>query len=70
MKPVFEMKGGEGTEIKDMAMLCANCHRMIYRIRLWISDKKDLQKILNIADYSAVQGGEHRSNRRKTGLVL
>lgn len=30
-KPVTEMKAGETTRIKDIAMLCPNCHRMIHR---------------------------------------
>lgn len=31
MIPVSQLKEGETTKIEDMAMLCANCHRMVHR---------------------------------------
>lgn len=46
LKPVSEMKDNETTNIDDIVMLCPNCHRMIHRHRPWISDRKDIKKIL------------------------
>ena len=36
-KPVSELRAGESTKIVDLALVCANCHRMIHRRRPWIS---------------------------------
>lgn len=36
-KPVSEMQLGEETKVKDIAMVCANCHRMLHRRRPWLS---------------------------------
>ena len=30
-KPISEMKSGEKTKVQDIALLCANCHRMIHK---------------------------------------
>ncbi|WP_292959675.1 HNH endonuclease [Novosphingobium sp. UBA1939] len=30
-KPVFQMKPGEKTKLDDLALVCANCHRMLHR---------------------------------------
>lgn len=46
MKPVSSMKDGDVTKIEDLAMLCANCHRMVHRIRPWISDRTKLKEIV------------------------
>ena len=35
--PVSELKEGKGTKLKDIALLCANCHRMVHRRRPWLS---------------------------------
>jgi 5-methylcytosine-specific restriction enzyme A len=35
VKPVSQLKPNETTKIKDLAILCANCHRMIHRERPW-----------------------------------
>lgn len=32
-KPVHKMTSGETTSLSDLAVLCANCHRMIHRQR-------------------------------------
>lgn len=48
IKPVSEMQDGDKSRVEDMVMLCSNCHRMIHRIRPWISDRKDLKKIVQI----------------------
>jgi len=36
-KPVSEMQSGEETKVEDIAMVCANCHRMLHRRRPWLS---------------------------------
>lgn len=36
-KPVSEMKEGEKTNVKDLAFVCANCHRMLHRRRPWLT---------------------------------
>ena len=44
--PVSEMRPGDKTKIEDIALVCANCHRMLHRIRPWL--KIDgLKKILD-----------------------
>ena len=45
-KPVATMKRGDMTKVEDLAMLCANCHRMIHKIRPWISDRNKLKIIV------------------------
>jgi len=37
VKPVSEIVPGERTSLKDLALLCANCHRMIHRQRPWLN---------------------------------
>ena len=44
--PVSEMKEGEKTKVKDLAFVCANCHRMLHRRRPWLT-LKDLNKLVN-----------------------
>ena len=44
--PVSEMKDGDKTKVKDMAFVCANCHRMLHRRRPWL-EMKDLDKLVN-----------------------
>lgn len=46
-KPVSEIKAGEVTKISDLAVICANCHRMIHRIRPWLSLEALKYVILN-----------------------
>ncbi len=36
-KPVHELGDGHKTTTEDLALLCANCHRMIHRQRPWLS---------------------------------
>ena len=36
-KPVSELKPGEKTRLTDLAILCANCHRMIHIARPWLT---------------------------------
>jgi 5-methylcytosine-specific restriction protein A len=44
--PVSEMTPGEKTKLSELALVCANCHRMIHSKRPWlrIQDIKDLLK--------------------------
>lgn len=35
-KPVSELLAGEATRVRDLALVCANCHKMIHRRRPWI----------------------------------
>lgn len=44
-RPVSEMKKGDVTRVEDLAMICANCHRMIHR-RKPLLQPEDLKKIL------------------------
>ena len=34
-RPVSELKPGQRTRLADLAIVCANCHRMIHRRRPW-----------------------------------
>lgn len=36
-KPVSTLKPNERTKIKDLAIVCANCHRMLHRVKPWMS---------------------------------
>lgn len=39
-KPISEMKKDDITRIEDIALVCANCHRMIHRKQPWLSIKE------------------------------
>nr|MBK9652825.1 HNH endonuclease [Bacteroidota bacterium] len=43
---VSEMKEEHKTKVEDIAMLCANCHRMVHKKRPWLT-MKDLNKLVN-----------------------
>lgn len=45
VKPVADLEDGQMTHLKDLALVCANCHRMIYRRRPWLS-VDELKRIL------------------------
>jgi 5-methylcytosine-specific restriction protein A len=34
--PVSEMKVGDTTKVKDIALVCSNCHKMLHRTRPWL----------------------------------
>lgn len=36
-KPISEMNDEQQVSLRDMALLCSNCHRMIHRFRPWLS---------------------------------
>jgi 5-methylcytosine-specific restriction protein A len=44
--PISEMKKDHKTKIEDIAILCANCHRMTHRRRPWLR-MKDMKKLWN-----------------------
>lgn len=37
IKPVHTLKPGETTKLAELALLCANCHRIIHSKRTWLS---------------------------------
>ncbi len=37
VRPVHELQPGDKTKLSDLALVCANCHRMIHRRRPWLS---------------------------------
>jgi 5-methylcytosine-specific restriction protein A len=37
VKPLATLVGGHKTHIDDLALVCANCHRMIHRRKPWLS---------------------------------
>lgn len=37
IKPVSELQSGEKTRLRDLALLCANCHRMVHLARPWMT---------------------------------
>ncbi|PTO77632.1 hypothetical protein CWN84_10120 [Vibrio splendidus] len=38
--PLSATEGTRTTNLKDLALLCSNCHRMIHRSKLWITVEK------------------------------
>jgi 5-methylcytosine-specific restriction enzyme A len=36
-KPLADGSPGEKTKLSDLALVCANCHRMIHRARPWLN---------------------------------
>jgi hypothetical protein len=43
--PVSSLREGTVTRIEDLAMVCANCHRMLHRRRPWLS-MEDLRQLV------------------------
>lgn len=35
-RPVSELRTGAATKLRDVALLCSNCHRMVHRRRPWL----------------------------------
>lgn len=44
--PISELKGEVKTKVKDVALVCSNCHRMLRRKRPWLKMEK-LQELIN-----------------------
>lgn len=52
-KPVSELVPGEKTRLSDLSIICANCHRMIHRVKPWLSPEELRSRIkLDKADKS------------------
>jgi len=45
-KPISEMSDGEKTTLKDLSLVCSNCHRMIHRHKPWLTIE-ELRKLIN-----------------------
>lgn len=45
-KPLHALKPGEKTKLQDLALLCANCHRMVHTKAPWLS-MDDLKKLVS-----------------------
>jgi predicted HNH restriction endonuclease len=50
-KPVHTLPEGGTTKLEDLALVCANCHRMIHSARPWLS----------VAEVSALMAGQSKS---------
>lgn len=48
LKPVSSLEPGEKTALRDLAMLCANCHRMVHAKTPWLS-LRELRSLLRRA---------------------
>lgn len=46
-KPVSEMDDNHETKVEDIALVCANCHRMLHRQRPWLSIS-ELKQLLHM----------------------
>lgn len=44
--PLATLLPGTKTKLKDLALVCSNCHRMLHRKKKWLSIE-DLQKLIN-----------------------
>ena len=44
-KPVRHLKSGDTTRMSDLALVCANCHRMIHAKQPWLT-MKELKKLI------------------------
>lgn len=43
--PVSELGPGQKTKLRDLVLLCSNCHRMVHSARPWLS-VEELQECL------------------------
>jgi predicted HNH restriction endonuclease len=44
-KPVHTLKPGDKTKLSDLALLCANCHRVVHSSKRWLSIEELKQRI-------------------------
>jgi 5-methylcytosine-specific restriction protein A len=56
-KPVSQLQPGEETHTEDLALLCANCHRMAHRKEIWL-DPRELRKTLQSTSAMTVTSRE------------
>ena len=47
IKPLHMLKPGERTRLEDLALICANCHRVIHTQRPWLTND-ELRQLINI----------------------
>jgi 5-methylcytosine-specific restriction enzyme A len=52
-KPVHALKPGDKTNVGDLRLLCANCHRMVHAKRLWLT----IEELVTILRQTAEIGG-------------
>ncbi len=45
-KPLSDLEPGSKTHLKDLVLLCSNCHSMIHAKRPWL-EMKDLTRLIN-----------------------
>jgi 5-methylcytosine-specific restriction protein A len=50
-KPVHTLQPGEKTHLKDLALLCSNCHRVVHSSRRWL-DLEQLKEALAVGHAS------------------
>jgi 5-methylcytosine-specific restriction protein A len=51
-KPIALLQPGERTKLADLALVCANCHRMLHRPNRWLTIPalKDLLSVTGVSD--------------------
>lgn len=47
-KPLSSFTGGQNVTSDDLAMVCANCHRMFHRRRPWIETIEEFQMVFDL----------------------
>lgn len=57
--PVHAMKEGDETRLEDLALACANCHRMIHRSKPWLTSN-EIRACLD------TQASEHNTHKSTT----
>lgn len=58
LKPVATLANGQKTHLNDLALVCANCHRIIHRSRPWLS-LDEMKKLIKAAQLG---GNIHSAN--------
>lgn len=51
VRPLSTLRPGEKTHLNDLAIVCANCHRMLHRGSVWTVE--DLREVLAAGPYTA-----------------
>ncbi|MBC2575551.1 HNH endonuclease [Peptostreptococcus canis] len=46
IRPISELNENDKTEIKDIIMVCSNCHKMLHRKRPWLKAEELIDKLL------------------------
>ncbi len=45
-KPVHTLTQGDTTKLEDLALLCANCHRVVHSSRKWLTVEQVKQLVI------------------------